>query len=129
MKICVPVARDEGLASQVYGHFGSAPMFLLVDSNSGELRPLANSNQHHAHGMCQPLAALQGQAVDAVLVGGIGGGALSRLQAAGIKVYLARQGSLAEILEAFKAGQLPEASLQHACGGHGAGQQGCGHHH
>ena len=31
MKICFPVAENKGLESPVYNHFGSAPMFLLVD--------------------------------------------------------------------------------------------------
>ncbi len=32
MKICFPVEQHEGLESQVYGHFGSAPSFVVVDN-------------------------------------------------------------------------------------------------
>ena len=34
MKICFPVTADEGLESAVYSHFGSAPLFLLVDTDA-----------------------------------------------------------------------------------------------
>ena len=32
MKICFPVEKDEGIESQVYNHFGSAPVFIMVDT-------------------------------------------------------------------------------------------------
>jgi hypothetical protein len=30
MKIAFPAERDEGMESPVYGHFGSAPCFLII---------------------------------------------------------------------------------------------------
>ena len=74
MNICIPVNADEGLASPVCAHFGSAPFFMIIDTASGACRALPNGNQHHAHGMCQPLAALAGENLDAIVVGGIGMG-------------------------------------------------------
>lgn len=32
MKLCFPTTHNQGMESQVFEHFGSAPMFLLVDS-------------------------------------------------------------------------------------------------
>ena len=133
MIICIPVKEDLGLQSAVYGHFGSAPHFLLVDSASGALRCLDNGNQHHAHGMCQPLKALQGEPVDAVVVGGIGMGALNRLNAAGVRVFQAQMPTVGETVAAMGRGELPEMTLEGTCGhhhgaGHGHGG-GCGHHH
>ena len=32
MKVCFPVQKDEGVESQVYNHFGSAPVFIMVDT-------------------------------------------------------------------------------------------------
>ena len=37
MKICVPVEVNNGLASKPFGHFGSAPMFVVCDLESGNL--------------------------------------------------------------------------------------------
>jgi predicted Fe-Mo cluster-binding NifX family protein len=59
MQICIPVMDDRGLDSPVSAHFGSAPAFMIVDTDSGHCRIIANNNHHHAHGMCQPLAAFK----------------------------------------------------------------------
>jgi predicted Fe-Mo cluster-binding NifX family protein len=126
MKICIPIAEDHGAESLVYGHFGSAPMFYLADTESGEERVMENGNLHHGHGMCRPVAALQGQDVDAVVVGGIGGGALAKLNAMGVRVYLAQHRTVGETLDAAKQGTLPPVGPRGACGGHGHGG-GCGH--
>jgi predicted Fe-Mo cluster-binding NifX family protein len=122
MNLCIPVTEDQGLSSPVSAHFGSAPVFLLVDTETGGTRGVANTNQHHAHGMCQPLAVLAGERFDALVTGGIGMGALQRLQAAGIRVYRAAQPTVAATLEALAAGELPEVTPAMACAGHG-------HHH
>lgn len=119
MKICFPIEQDLGLESPVCGHFGSTPAFLVTDSETKEHQVLPNDNQHHAHGMCQPLRALQGLALDTVVVGGIGAGALMKLNAAGIRVFRAGAGTVAENLAAFQKGALPEAALENACGHHG----------
>jgi predicted Fe-Mo cluster-binding NifX family protein len=128
MKICIPCAEDRGLDSPVYAHFGSAPVFLIVDSESGECRAMMNQNTHHAHGMCQPLNALAGEAVDAIAVGGIGQRALARLQASGIAVYLADQPTVAATVEALGRGALRAVTIDEACAGHGH-QHGHDHGH
>jgi predicted Fe-Mo cluster-binding NifX family protein len=121
MKLCIPVAEDQALNSTVYGHFGSAPLFLLVDSETLAVEPLNNRDEHHVHGACNPLKALAGRAVDAVIVGGIGAGAIRGLRQAGIAVYQCLPVTIAEAVVQFKAGTLPELDAQHACGGHAAG--------
>jgi predicted Fe-Mo cluster-binding NifX family protein len=127
MKIAFPVQADEGLESQVYGHFGSAPSFVILDSTSGEFETIGNRDAHHAHGQCQPMKALAGNAVDAIVVGGIGGGALMRLQAQGVRVFRAVEGSVKQNLEFMQSGKLPEFSANMSCAGH-EGQGGCQHH-
>ena len=127
MKLCIPVAENHALNSIVYGHFGSAPLFLLVDSETLAVEPLINHDEHHIHGACNPLKALAGRAVDAVLVGGIGAGAVRGLRQAGIAVYRSSpEQTVAQAVAQFKAGELPELDMQHACGGHAAGGE-CHH--
>ena len=118
MQICIPVVEDRGLESRVSAHFGSAPGFMIVDTESGNARLIGNSNQHHAHGMCQPLAALAGETVEGIVVGGIGMGALMKLQAAGITVYRAEHPTVGETLAAYTAGSLQPLGHDQACGGH-----------
>jgi len=127
MKIAFPVQVDEGLESQVYGHFGSAPSFVILDSASGEYQTINNTDAHHAHGQCQPMKALAGNPVDAVVVGGIGGGALMSLQSQGVRVFRAVEGSVKQNLEFIRSGKLPEFSVNMTCAGH-HGQGGCEHH-
>jgi predicted Fe-Mo cluster-binding NifX family protein len=127
MKIAFPVQMDEGLDSPVYGHFGSAPCFVILDSASEVYETIGNNDAHHAHGQCQPMKALAGNPVDAVVVGGIGGGALMRLQSQGIRVFRAVEGSVKQNLEFILSGKLPEFSPNMTCAGHQE-QGGCQGH-
>jgi len=125
MKICFPVSRNDGLESQVFGHFGSAPRFVLVDSDTRELQEVTNQDRHHAHGACSPLRALGDHQVDAIVVGGIGAGALMGLNRAGLKVYRAQGSTIADNLACLSQRELSELTPAQVCGGHGHGH-GCG---
>ena len=118
MNLCIPVEEDRGLDSSVCAHFGSAPAFLLVDTETRACTSIVNTNAHHAHGMCQPLAVLAGHPVEAMVVGGIGMGALYRLRAGGIEVYLAEYPTVGETVQAFAEGRLAPVPADRACAGH-----------
>jgi len=118
MKIAFPTSEDNGLQSPVYGHFGSAPFFIVVDAETDELTVLGNQDLGHTHGNCQPLQALGNTTVDAVVVGGIGGGALKKLYDASIKTYRAVEGTVSDNLTLFKAEKLPPFTMAHTCQGH-----------
>jgi predicted Fe-Mo cluster-binding NifX family protein len=121
MKICIPVDEDQGLRSSVCAHFGSAPAFMIVDTDSGGFRTISNNNQHHDHGMCAPLQSLQHEHIDGMVVGGIGMGALNRLNAANIQVYVAAHSTVEATVGAFKAGTLKLLQPSMACAQHGHG--------
>jgi predicted Fe-Mo cluster-binding NifX family protein len=38
MKVCFAVQKDEGIESAVYGHFGSAPAFVVIDTEYQRIR-------------------------------------------------------------------------------------------
>jgi predicted Fe-Mo cluster-binding NifX family protein len=124
MQICIPVLEDQGLNSLVCGHFGSAPAFMIVDTDSGRYRLIENLNQHHTHGACQPLAAITGQSVDGIVVGGIGMGALMKLRGVGIDVFRAVHPTVSETVAAFTAGTLQRVGDDQACAGHHGDRQG-----
>jgi len=127
VEICFPVGKDEGMESSVYDHFGSAPLFILVDTTSGALTSIDNRDRHHEHGACNPARALENHHVDAVVIGGIGPGALNRLKAMGINVYRSGAVSVRENLDLFVSGQLDSVNLQRTCvSRHGPGS-GCAH--
>lgn len=129
MNICIPVESDAGLQSSVNAHFGSAPVFLIIDTDTMDVRAVANRNKAHAHGACQPLAALAGQAVDAVVVGGIGVGALNKFRAANIHVFISQFPTVRETVDAFNAGTLQPVTPKTACGQHGQHGHGQGRMH
>lgn len=126
MKICFPTETLQGLDSRVYTHFGSAPGFVIVDMSDMKVEEIGNNDLHHAHGMCQPLKALGGREIDAVVVGGIGAGALMKLQAQGITVFRAAQGTVQQNMALIQDRKLPQFEAKFTCGGH-AGGGGCAH--
>ena len=119
MKICIPTETNKGKEAVVYGHFGSAPFFTIYDTANGAVEIIANANEHHAHGMCQPMAALTGKGVNAVVTGGAGAGAIQKLNQGGIKVYRAVSGTVADVAAQFTSGKLEEMSVNNACVQHG----------
>ena len=126
MKVCFPVEKDEGMESTVYNHFGSAPAFVVVDTEAGQAVTVNNADLDHVHGACNPIMAIGTQAVDAVVVGGIGAGAIRGLNSRGIKVFGSVASTVKENLDMLRTNGLPELNMQHACGGHGQ-QGGCAH--
>jgi len=124
MKICFPVPENNGVESEIYGHFGSAPGFIMVDMFTGEVAPLSNGDCVHQHGACNPVAALDGHEIKAIVVGGIGSGALQKLNAAGLRVFQAKSGTVGDNMKMLRASALAEFLPGHTCGGHAHGH-GC----
>jgi predicted Fe-Mo cluster-binding NifX family protein len=126
MKVCFPTENNEGIESTVFNHFGSAPAFVVVNVATKEVTAINNRDMHHTHGACNPLKALSGEKVDAIVVGGIGAGALSKLNQLGIAVYKSLAPTIAENIALFEKNSLPVLTLQQCCGGHSEGG-GCAH--
>jgi predicted Fe-Mo cluster-binding NifX family protein len=124
MKVGFAVEVNEGLESNVYGHFGSAPAFIIVDTELKQVSAVDNTNAHHVHGACNPVMALGGNSVDAMVVGGIGPGAIMKLNARGISVYRAGAATVGENIALLMESRLSLISLNESCQQHG-GQ--CGH--
>src|SRR4030042_5269904 len=89
MKVGFAVQGNEGVSSKVYEHFGSAPAFVIVDTEGKDVLTVNNQNLHHVHGACNPIMALDGKHVDAMVVGGIGSGGLTKVKALGGKGFAA----------------------------------------
>ncbi len=126
MKIAFPTQENKGVEGRVHGHFGTAYYFVVVDTEENSTEIVENPDRDHLHGQCQPLKALNGRRVDAVVVGGIGGGALRKLLMEGVKTYRATEGSVRDNLELLSSGKLSEFTPNQTCAGHGIGD-GCAH--
>lgn len=124
MRLCFPVETDSGLDSDVFGHFGSAPFFVVFNTEDETLFTVTNQDLDHIHGQCNPVKALNAQVVDAVIVGGIGPDAIRGLNNKGIRVYRAYKGTIRENIALLEADALLDMTMAHTCGGHG---HGCSH--
>ncbi|MGD8698241.1 MAG: NifB/NifX family molybdenum-iron cluster-binding protein [Gemmatimonadales bacterium] len=125
MRLCIPTDDDRGLAGRLSSHFGSAPYFTLVESETGEVQVIGNLHSEHEPGACVSADALRGYGVEAVVVRGLGRRAFSRMRTLGLPVYVAEEGEASTALEAFRAGRLGRMTAESAC--HGG--QGHGRHH
>jgi predicted Fe-Mo cluster-binding NifX family protein len=118
MKLCIPTTTKDGQGAMVHEHFGSAPFFTVFDAETKAWEVIDNSHEHHAHGMCQPLASLAGRNIDVVVCGGMGARAVQKFNEAGIKVYRAVQGTVSDIARLFSEGALEEITLANSCAHH-----------
>jgi len=109
MKIIV-TAQGSELSSQVDLRFGRSKFLLLVDTENDSCQ---------AHDNIMNVDALQGAGIqtgqrianlgaEAVITGNVGPNAFKTLSAAGVKIFLAQEQSVADAVEAFKAGKLKQ---------------------
>ena len=110
MKIAISATGKE-MSSNVDPRFGRAKVFMVVDTDT---------NASTAHDNAQNLNAAQGAGIQAgetvarlgaqaVVTGNVGPKAFRVLKAAGIKVYLAGEGTVSDAVRRFMAGELKEA--------------------
>lgn len=133
MKLCFPVLRDQGLESILYGHFASAPMFLVIDTDTGESLDIPNCDETAPEAGCNPFKALINKNLDAVIVGGIGDGFLEMVNMMGYSVFQAQSVSVKDCVEHFCQNALDVVEKQNSadegkCGEDDTGA-GCGHSH
>lgn len=119
MKICIPTEEQKGLESLAYGHFGSAPYFVIYDTVAKDFEILSNNESEHEHGQCNPIQPLQEKGVKAVVVAGMGGRALMNLQSMGISVYRTSAAqTINSIVSNFDLGKMQELTMDNSCQHH-----------
>jgi len=117
MNIAITAAGKD-MSSNVDPRFGRAKYFIVVDTDT---------NVSAAYDNTQNLNAAQGAGIQAgetvarlgakaVVTGNVGPKAFRILNAAGIKVYLAGEGIVSDVIRRFKAGELKEASAANVDG-------------
>jgi len=126
MKVCIPVLSPQGVQSTISRHFGTAPHFVMLDTDRQE--PLSTLSPNAA-GSCQcgsPMLASMD--VDAVICGGIGAGALERLAERGITVYGTEAATVSTALELLRQGRLAVLRDGTCRAGDGHGAHNCHAH-
>lgn len=121
----VAVTYENG---NVFQHFGHTEQFKVYEIEEGKVAGAqVVDTAGSGHGALAGL--LGGLKVDALICGGIGGGAQAALAEAGIRLYGGVSGSADEAVEALLAGKLafdPHVHCDHHGEGHGHGNGHCG---
>ena len=117
MRVCIPAADDSGLDAPIHGHFGSAPWFVLADTESGDFDVIRNTDTGH-HGTCSPLRQFESRGLDAIVCAGMGRRAVASLEGTGIQVYITGESTVTGALEAARDGGLRRLAEEDACRGH-----------
>lgn len=102
MKIAVTYDRETG---EIFQHFGRTEYFKVynIDNHDIQLSEVVSTNGQGHGALAGVLKELN---VDALICGGIGGGAQMALAAAGIKLYGGCSGDADQAVADFLAGQL-----------------------
>ena len=124
----IAVTYDSG---NVFQHFGRTEQFKIYDVENGKvLSSQVIGNDGLGHGALAGL--LENNAIDVLICGGLGGGAMNALTSAGIQVVAGASGNTDEAVEAFLKGELVSSGANcdhhHHDGDHECGEHGCGHH-
>lgn len=129
----VAVTHENG---QIFGHFGHTETFKVYEIENGQIvSSQVVGTDGQGHGALAII--LNDMHIDALICGGIGGGAQAALAQLGIKLYGGCQGSCDEAVKALIEGRLdynPNVQCnhhnhEHGDGGHTCGNHGCGGRH
>jgi predicted Fe-Mo cluster-binding NifX family protein len=110
MKIAV-AARGNGPEAPTDPRFGRCAQFVVVDTESGEFAVVPNSGAAAGSGAGIEAARTVAKAgADVVIAGNLGPNAVQALAAGGIDAYESTDGTVADSIEAWKAGRLQRAT-------------------
>ncbi|MDD4664243.1 MAG: NifB/NifX family molybdenum-iron cluster-binding protein [Caldisericia bacterium] len=121
MKEKIAIALEGEEVSQ---HFGHTTQFCVIELEAGKANQTGNISLQDGDCHSIPVFLHQNQ-INKLVVGGIGQGAVERLQEANIGVICGAQGSLSETIEALEKNSLH--STESICSGHEHGEGGCHH--
>ena len=116
---------------QVFQHFGHTEAFKIYEVEGDKV---VSSEVIESNGVGHGALAglLSDNTIDALICGGIGGGAMAALNEAGIEVCAGAEGDADAVVEAYLKGELTSTGVNcdhhgkgHSCGGHGEGHS-CG---
>ena len=109
MKIAI-TAQGKELSSEIDLRFGRAKWLILIDTESGDFQAHDNAvNLNAAQGAgIQTGQNIANLGVEAVITGNVGPNAFKTLNAANIKIFLAKKQTVQEAIDLFKAGELKE---------------------
>ena len=126
MKICV-TAMGDTLESDVDPRFGRCKYFLIIDTDSMNVEPVPNESMMASGGAgIQAAQRVAKTGANMVITGNIGPNAFQTLSAAGVKVITGVSGTIKEVVDTFKKGDLKESTSPSVKSHFGMGGSGSG---
>ena len=109
MKICV-TSQGDNLDAQVDPRFGRCPYFIIIDTDIPGFEAIQNPNVSGMGGVgVQSGQLMSEKQVKSVLTGNVGPNAFRTLQAAGINIITGISGSVKDVIEKYRSGELKPA--------------------
>jgi len=123
VKICVRAAGTT-LDAPVDPRFGRTPYFIIVDSETMAFEAVPNAAVGAMGGARIQVAQIIGSkgGVNIVITGNIGPNAFQALASVGIKIVVGASGTVREVIERYKRGELGEMSAPTVVGPFGGGK-------
>ena len=117
MKICV-TASGNMLDAPVDPRVGRASYFLIVDSETMAFEAVSNTATGAMSGAgIQAAQTIASKGVNVLITGNVGPNAFQALASAGIKIVVGASGTVREVIEKYKRGELKGTSTP-TVGGH-----------
>jgi len=124
MRICVSASANS-LDALVDPRFGRCPYFLIVDSETMQFEAVPNPALGAMGGAgIQAAQILASKGAKVVITGNVGPNAFQALSAAGIKIITGAYGTVREVVEKYRRGELKETNAPTVGGHFGMGMGG-----
>ena len=106
-RIAIPVKSHSSRDDQVYGHFGKAPVYHVInDINDPSKDEALENKSNHFDGELSPPDFLNSKHIDVLITSSIGKGAYNKLNIHGVKIYRTKKQSIADILREYSENKL-----------------------
>jgi predicted Fe-Mo cluster-binding NifX family protein len=117
MRICVS-AESNNLDAPIDPRFGRCPYFVIVDSETMQFEAVPNMASGATGGAgIQAAETIASKGAKVLITGNVGPNAFQALSAAGIKIVTGAFGTVREVVEKYKKGELRETGAP-TVGGH-----------
>ncbi|MCR6669235.1 MAG: NifB/NifX family molybdenum-iron cluster-binding protein [archaeon YNP-WB-040] len=121
MKICVS-ATSNSLDAPVDPRFGRCPYFIIVDTETMQFEAVPNMASGAMGGAgIQAAQIIASKGAKVVITGNVGPNAFQALSAAGVSVITGAYGTVREVVEKYKRGELKEVNVPTVRGYFGMG--------
>lgn len=116
MKVCISTTSDN-LDAQLDPRFGRCPYFIIINTENMQFEALLNTSANASGGAgIQAAQTIANKGVKKVITGSVGPNAFGALSAADIEIFTLPSGTVREVIEKFKKGELQRTGTPNNAG-------------